>query len=388
MILFVSFDALFAYKTEWHTVGACGGISSSGTGFIEVVGMAGQTAVGKSTETSTFSGLYAGYGAGYLEVESSAIYFYDPLPLSSTENTDADVTCEITIETYTNNIATATVRYRISSSGPSPSSFSNWYTGAIKDEVYSAKKIRYSVTIPTSATGVAFSAGDNNYIQWRCYDSGALDENSSMYRIKIKQPSIEIVQPVDFAGRNPVFQANITGGGIVPSTVVLDIDLVSGGDVISITGAANYNSSTGEYKKRWTGADFREGEKYRLIASVRDAAGNTYTDTSEFVINAGMVADLIPVPSPFNPLSEGVVIRYVLNEDAKVSVSIYNTAGELVMVLVEGESRSAGLNEQDIWYARDFSDRMLANGIYFCEIVAETSQGEQRRYSSLAVLKR
>jgi hypothetical protein len=63
-------------------------------------------------------------------------------------------------------------------------------------------------------------------------------------------------------------------------------------------------------------------------------------------------------PNPFNPVT---TIKYNLPAPAKVTLSIYNIAGERVATLINGETQS-GLNKI-VWDARNFS-----SGIYYYEI--------------------
>ncbi|MFC2062262.1 hypothetical protein ACFLUV_07100 [Elusimicrobiota bacterium] len=177
-------------------------------------------------------------------------------------------------------------------------------------------------------------------------------------------------------------------GAIDKDTIELLVNEVSGSRVFKWKyDDDDYRGSTGIYKKRYTGEEFIIGEEYSLTVSVKDSGGSELSKSIKFVINDGVIADLIPYPSPFDPSVEGVTIRYVLDEDALVSISIYDTAGELVKVIVDKENRPAGLNDSDIWYAMNYANKGLANGIYLCEIIAEDYNGEHRRYIALAVLR-
>ena len=66
-------------------------------------------------------------------------------------------------------------------------------------------------------------------------------------------------------------------------------------------------------------------------------------------------------PNPFNPVT---TIGYTLPEDARVKVEIYNTLGQVVDVLVDGE-QDAGVHAVT-WDGSDVS-----SGVYFYRIVAD-----------------
>jgi hypothetical protein len=72
-------------------------------------------------------------------------------------------------------------------------------------------------------------------------------------------------------------------------------------------------------------------------------------------------------PNPFNPTTK---IRYGLPARAHVSLVVYNTLGQAVASLAEGE-REAG------YYEVEFSAHDLSSGVYFCRLHARPSEGAQ-----------
>jgi len=386
VILFSVPPGFAAYRSQWQTLSSGGGNSSS-SGYSNTAAAIGQFTAGKSVAAGSFSRIYAGYVSEYSEIEDVKLVFYDPSPDVSDISGSMNVKCAITVEAYNNPLATSTIRYSISNSGPGSSSFGAWRSGAGIEKTYNSKKVRFSVTIPTStAGGESFLPGNSNYIQWRCYDTGGNQAFSGAYNVKIAQIGIEIVQPVDFTSTKPVFEVNFEGP-VSGNTISIDVDRIAGGDVIELNGPEGLDSNTGNFKRRWTGGGFEPGQKYSMFVTAQDASGNIYSASSEFEVNKGFVADLIPVPSPFNPSQEDVTIRYVLEDDADVSIAIYNMLGELVKVVANKDRRYAGLNTQDRWSGDSYAGENLANGIYFCEIIAETASDEYRRYISMAVLR-
>jgi len=71
-------------------------------------------------------------------------------------------------------------------------------------------------------------------------------------------------------------------------------------------------------------------------------------------------------PNPFNP---STLIRYALPFEAKVRISIFNSLGEVVDVLISN-SQAAG-NYQINWSARE-----LSSGVYFYSIDAVSTDGK------------
>jgi hypothetical protein len=70
-------------------------------------------------------------------------------------------------------------------------------------------------------------------------------------------------------------------------------------------------------------------------------------------------------PNPFNPTTK---IVFGLAAPADVSLRIYDAAGRLVRMLVEG-ARPAG-NYSELWDGRDSGGRAVASGIYFYRLTA------------------
>ncbi len=68
-------------------------------------------------------------------------------------------------------------------------------------------------------------------------------------------------------------------------------------------------------------------------------------------------------PNPFNPSTE---IHFALPEDAKITLKIYNIAGELVKTLVD-ERKAAG-NYSMTWNGTNDKGRSVAAGVYFYQI--------------------
>jgi flagellar hook assembly protein FlgD len=70
-------------------------------------------------------------------------------------------------------------------------------------------------------------------------------------------------------------------------------------------------------------------------------------------------------PNPFNPRT---TIHFDLPAAGPVRLAVYDVAGRLVRVLVEGET-PAGSHEA-VWDGRDASDRAMASGSYLARLVA------------------
>ncbi|MDD2524649.1 MAG: FlgD immunoglobulin-like domain containing protein [Endomicrobiaceae bacterium] len=98
---------------------------------------------------------------------------------------------------------------------------------------------------------------------------------------------------------------------------------------------------------------------------------------------------MLTYPSPFNPKREKIKIRYLLANESRVTIKLYNKAGKIVKNLVQSsyDYGKAGTNEIE-WDGRNYAGETLATGVYICEIIANSSDGEHRRYTALAIVGR
>ena len=74
-------------------------------------------------------------------------------------------------------------------------------------------------------------------------------------------------------------------------------------------------------------------------------------------------------PNPFNPET---TIEYDLERPCRVSLTLYDIQGRLIMDLIHDEYKSAG------HYKRVFNASGLASGVYLCRLKSGTSMQTQR----------
>ncbi len=88
-------------------------------------------------------------------------------------------------------------------------------------------------------------------------------------------------------------------------------------------------------------------------------------------------------PNPFNP---DTWLPYQLTTDAPVTISIYNTKGQLVRKLHLSNQRAGIYGTKDeaaYWDGRDSSGEKVASGVYFYTLQA----GEFRATRKMGILK-
>ncbi|MFC1560991.1 gliding motility-associated C-terminal domain-containing protein [Candidatus Latescibacterota bacterium] len=87
-------------------------------------------------------------------------------------------------------------------------------------------------------------------------------------------------------------------------------------------------------------------------------------------------------PNPFSPKRQHkdysrTRIQYAIENDAQVTVKIYNFSGRLIRELIKNEHRSGGRDYQEIWDGRDGNNSIVPNGVYF--YIINTNKGDSAR---------
>lgn len=328
----------------------------------------------------------------------AGINFIDQSPTSSEWQNTTTVVCRITVVSD-KAIDTNEIEYRISNSGCDYEDWYGWRDNASIDYTYTSEKIRFKIVIPNKEYGneERLKEGGDNYIQWRLKSEIPY---SGMYKINIhinQPPQITILQPDngEYTGPHPVIEASVfdEGMGINIDSLMITIDKYQGDNVMTITESEHpgiYNSSKGIISYIYRNDPLEIGQRYRITIYVEDVgyAEPKYVEKSVvFTVREDTIVDLVPYPSPFDPHERAVVIRCVLSKDAEMTINIYDTSGKLVKTVIEGQERKAG--EQNVeWEGNNYAGQDLANGIYFCEVIAKDEDGEHRKYEALTIFRK
>ncbi|MCK5619680.1 MAG: T9SS type A sorting domain-containing protein, partial [Candidatus Krumholzibacteria bacterium] len=71
-------------------------------------------------------------------------------------------------------------------------------------------------------------------------------------------------------------------------------------------------------------------------------------------------------PNPFNPTT---TIRYSIAESGRITLRVYNVAGQLVKVLFD-EEQSPASTRAVTWDGRNQAGHAVSSGVYFYKIMA------------------
>lgn len=78
-------------------------------------------------------------------------------------------------------------------------------------------------------------------------------------------------------------------------------------------------------------------------------------------------------PNPFNPQTS---LPFTLTESGRVDLRVYDVSGNLVKILVAGETRAAG-EYTAVWHGRDRAGNKVSAGVYFYQFLVD-GRGETR----------
>lgn len=340
----------------------------------------------------------SGFASTILKVNSHNITFINQTEDKVFENIKIPV--KIEIKTAIGKITK--VRYKISQGGEE-----NW-----EDEIdcYEGSEMTGSSTFEFSKDILFTKGKSENYIKVYAQYTDGTEYGSSWspaYTIKINNSDeIEFISPdrlTKLSSLNPKIQTNefsltlstvtvsfFEGNFDISGTKLYEIYL----DTETNKTYKMYNESLGKisYFNSEVIKKYNEKEGTTIPETLKDnqeytlkIESNKGTDTVTFKAIGGGVADILPYPSPFNPNKEKVKIRYLIAEDSRVTIKLYDKAGKIVCKLIQSEHRNAGTNEEE-WDGKNYAGEKLATGAYIVEIVAKSSSGEDRRYTALAIV--
>jgi hypothetical protein len=405
--------SLFVFSQAWADPtavitampsGAAGGMS--GGSYSNSAVSVAQSAIGTVTGGNYIMqlGIMGMFASG--SVAPSGVRFSAPVPKPSEVQTSMPVTIGITVTIDSGDVLNA-VRYRVTSvvGDDGQPDFSG---STYKNVSFSGTGTSVTVTASESA----FELDSNNWVQWYANTTGGANNISNAFRVQISTEQTGEVKFVSPAvnTQNPNAPAAMLGGRIDATLTLEDASEANPANVTVDVYAGAYPGDTAlpttpMYTRTGTQVHMQDntiayiydgtgleqltlGSTYTLVIDHADPLKpiNNLTGRVVFTYQSdAAISELIPFPSPFDPKKGNMKIRYVLAKDSSVTINIYNRAGKLVRVLVDGKRRPAGRNEEE-FNGKSYAGSGLANGIYICEI--KVGGGKDRKYTSFGLLSK
>ncbi|MCL2485878.1 MAG: hypothetical protein FWF00_02385 [Endomicrobia bacterium] len=359
-----------------------GSISSSAGNFVNTTSVNSGIVFTETLASRNFR-LDSGVLASFV-TSNNDITFIDPIPAEGAVSTTTAVTIGITAITFQGNVEQ--LGYRISNSLDALATTA--YTWVLTEDSGS-DTYTYSAQITSD-----FQPGVN-FLQWFAQNTASVNgQPSSIFQIIVSSDAagVFILLPADLAGSNPNIKANLISAfsaSVNPSSVTIQMFAGASTNTVALsTEDANGKMPSAQLLDyRYTAAKLNNGGEYTLFIQFTDN-GTVYSSAVTFKVDNDPIPQLLPYPSPYNPKSgKSMKIKYILQEDAVVTINIYDRAGKFVSKVIDSQRRFAGLNDSDEWFAKSYAGDDLASGVYICEIIAKGSK-ENRRYVSFAILRK
>jgi hypothetical protein len=273
-------------------------------------------------------------------------------------------------------------------SGVDPDSVMVWLDGEVIDADATADSVQYT-------TGpLAYGEHSIRVVAADMLGNTA-DESKSFKVDDSTPPTVRVISPKDgeTTGLTPVIKISYAdeGSGVDLTSITVEVDgepvvatsmapaKPSGANVVA-AGEASYETKLGY------GA-------HTLTVVVSDVAGNKIDPVEVNFTVEGDVLKLIKAhnyPNPFGIGSSDTTIAFGLSRAAEVTITIYDWTTTLVATIAEDQLTQASDEVKDFsWDGTvDSGDiRRLANGIYFCKIVAKTDNETNSAIVKIALVR-
>jgi hypothetical protein len=269
-------------------------------------------------------------------------------------------------------------------SGVNPGSVMMWLDGKVLDVDATTEGVQY--------TAAGMSYGDHNVRLVVADMLGNTADTAWEFSVEDSTPpSVTVVSPKQDAvvGMAPVIKISYAdeGSGVDLTSITVKVDdksvtatsmapaNPSGAKVVS-AGEASYEVKLGY------GA-------HTLTVVVRDVAGNEATAEVKFVVEDDVLKLVKPhnYPNPFRGSKTNIV--FGLSQASEVTIMIYDFTATLVATVAKDEMTQAGEAVEFTWDGTTDSgngDR-LANGVYFCKVLAKTDSDTKYEIVKIALVK-
>jgi hypothetical protein len=127
---------------------------------------------------------------------------------------------------------------------------------------------------------------------------------------------------------------------------------------------------------------------HTLTVVVKDVAGNEATAEVTFIVE-GDVLKFVKAHNYPNPCPGATTIVFGLSQEADITIRIYDFTATLVATVAEDERTSSSDKVEFRWDGTtDAGDRnSLANGVYFCQVLAKTDSETKSDIIKIAIVR-
>ncbi len=304
--------------------------------------------------------------------------FIDPHPPCGSEvYGDAEVVCGIRVYSFSGKVEEGVLpEYKTNDSA--------WSGEGIEYKRISDNEVKFKAAVDS------FEVGENSK-KWRIKGNELVSERFYIDIPPNFTPEIDVIQPEERSGLKPVVEARAVNYAKALDEESIAIRIYDrGGDAVLVAESSDtpgiFDSSRDLIRYSSGYKVLEAGEEYELQIHVSDSGykeKKTSVEKRNFTAKGEFISDFTSFPNPFDNRASDAALRYVIEDEADVTVNVYDSSGSLVKTIVKAESRKAGENKES-WDGRDFTGAYVANGVYFCEVVAE-GENTYKSYTAAVV---
>jgi hypothetical protein len=128
---------------------------------------------------------------------------------------------------------------------------------------------------------------------------------------------------------------------------------------------------------------------HTLTVAVKDVAGNEATAEVTFIVEGDVLKLVKPHNYPNPVRTSSTAITFGLSQGAEITIRIYDFTATLVATVVDDEPTQADDKVEFRWDGTtDAGDgSQLANGVYFCQILAKTDSETKSEIVKIALVR-
>jgi hypothetical protein len=127
---------------------------------------------------------------------------------------------------------------------------------------------------------------------------------------------------------------------------------------------------------------------HTLTVEVSDVAGNKAEPVVvSFVVEGAALALVKPHNYPNPVRGDGTMITFGLSQSADVTIRIYDFTATLVATIADEDGMQASDQVEIAWDGTTTGGERLANGVYFCQILAQTNSETKSEIVKIAIVK-
>jgi hypothetical protein len=204
-------------------------------------------------------------------------------------------------------------------------------------------------------------------------------------------PTVTVVSPKQdsVVGVRPVIKISYAdeGSGVDLTSISVKVD---GNPVVATASAPAKAAESKAVSAGEASYEVKLGYgSHTLAVSVKDVAGNEANAEVKFMVE-GDVLEFVKAHNYPNPFAgDSTAIVFGLSKRSQISIKIYDFTATLVATLAEDEYRDASDKVEFKWDGTTDAGggQQLANGIYFCQIVAKTDGETKSEIVKIALVR-